>query len=164
MTPKWLSFFFPTSLTKPKPQSIVQYEKNVTAQMRKLLHISHVLVNREIPFLFQARVTISNSKGIPWSGLLLPSPLDRRLFYFLLEMELTFSAVRFQTVTVWPIFIKLETMPLPIRPRPRNPILRGEEDSESWSRRREQLWFFFFPPPFEPHKIKIRRNGGESNK
>lgn len=39
----------------------------------------------------------------------------------------TFSAVRFHTVTVWPIFSKLETMPLPIRPSPRNPILRGRQ-------------------------------------
>ena len=39
---------------------------------------------------------------------------------------LTFSAVRFQTVTVWPIFSKLETMPLPMRPRPKNPILERQ--------------------------------------
>lgn len=35
----------------------------------------------------------------------------------------TFSAVRFHTVTTWPIFSRLETIPLPISPRPRNPIL-----------------------------------------
>ncbi len=35
----------------------------------------------------------------------------------------TFSAVRFHTVTTWPIFNRLETIPLPISPRPRNPIL-----------------------------------------
>lgn len=35
----------------------------------------------------------------------------------------TFSAVRFHTVTTWPIFSRLETIPLPISPRPKNPIL-----------------------------------------
>lgn len=34
-------------------------------------------------------------------------------------------------------------MPLPIRPRPRNPILRRGEDGESWPRRRERLFFVF---------------------
>lgn len=37
--------------------------------------------------------------------------------------EVTFSAVRFHTVTTWPIFSKFETIPLPIRPSPRKPIL-----------------------------------------
>lgn len=40
------------------------------------IRFSH-LVNRDI-LLFQAWVTISNSKGIPWSGLLLPSPTPPR--------------------------------------------------------------------------------------
>ena len=51
---------------------------------------------------------------------------------------LTFSAVRFQTVTVWPIFSKLETMPLPMRPRPKNPILEKRDwsvQSGGWENR-----------------------------
>lgn len=41
-------------------------------------------------------------------------------------MRVTFSAVRFHTVTTWPIFNRLETIPLPISPRPRNPILEAK--------------------------------------
>lgn len=47
--------------------------------------------------------------------------------------KLTFSAVRFQTVTVCPIFSKLETMPLPMRPRPKNPILKERGSDQLWA-------------------------------
>lgn len=54
--------------------------------------------------------------------------LEKVKYHLYLKHMPTFSAVRFHTVTVWPIFSKLETMPLPIRPSPRNPILRGRHE------------------------------------
>lgn len=55
----------------------------------------------------------------------------------------TFSAVRFHTVTTWPIFSRLETIPLPMSPRPRNPILEDQNIStvELMKYGKDIVWF-----------------------
>lgn len=64
--------------------------------------------------------------GLPELGVV-TTCFEKVKYHLYLKHMPTFSAVRFQTVTVWPIFSKLDTMPLPIRPSPRNPILRGRD-------------------------------------
>ena len=43
-----------------------------------------------------------------------------------LEERLTFSVVRFQTMTLWPELSRFLTMPEPMMPRPRKPNLSDD--------------------------------------